>query len=810
MKKLLLILLFPISFVFAQEVNVYYYAEGATSHTDNITIESEIITLVKDSSYYSTYDINATIPHINIMNGETFNIYKENTRLVPDKEWYIYDDYEKKHYFSQSKSYSISDIVKELGLQNESFIMLNFHANWENSKDDTSTSTNNNEVVAKSVKLNVTSLALDTKDTYQLTVTISPSDTYNKTLTWSSSNSKIVSVNTYGKITALKKGTATITVKTKNGIKASCNVTVGDKKIKTVNIQYMANGGTLAKVHHKETEIKNDIIYYKGKKIFHKALWGNTIGTSGLTNYNNPNYINIVKSGYTVPQGAEWNTKKDGTGISYSQSKSYNASDFCDASKNDCTVVLYINWKSTKKTLNIKFDLNGGTIANPHGDVGVRNGLLSWNNGTTTVASINATSTIGKNGLVNYNNPNFANIKKSGYIPQAGAEWNTKKDGTGKSYSQSVEYKASDFCNNKTSGCDVTLYLNWKPVQVQNKVDVVLMIGQSNMVGWASRGEDVTRKTKDTRKQDESLYNDLNNPYDDTILKYYTSLNHVNYTIPKNVAWDYSYNADRFSDLYNNGKYLTTFGETILASQNNVTSFEHSNGTNIVPYFALTYTKETGHKLAIIHAALGGKLIECFLPTNDKNYTCDQKRYMYETINAKYKKAIKHLQKNGYTIDNTFYVIMQGESNSLNKTNNYKTYYNNYMRVHNYLKKNLGLKFGAIIYTSHRPSTRKNKDYCKKIDLLHNEQVKLIKNNKDIMLASDWGYKRYTENYTPAFGLPAHSYTENGKKVDVVDNSIHFTSASLSKIGVDSAINISKRINNPSYDTSYTGYTKNC
>ena len=51
-----------------------------------------------------------------------------------------------------------------------------------------------------------------------------------KQATWKSSNSKIASVNTYGKVTAKKSGTATITAKIKNA-EASCKVTVNKTEI---------------------------------------------------------------------------------------------------------------------------------------------------------------------------------------------------------------------------------------------------------------------------------------------------------------------------------------------------------------------------------------------------------------------------------------------------------------------------------------------------------------------------------------------------------------------------------------------------
>lgn len=51
-----------------------------------------------------------------------------------------------------------------------------------------------------------------------------------KKATWKSSDSKIASVNTYGKVIAKKSGTATITAKIKNA-EASCKVTVNKTKI---------------------------------------------------------------------------------------------------------------------------------------------------------------------------------------------------------------------------------------------------------------------------------------------------------------------------------------------------------------------------------------------------------------------------------------------------------------------------------------------------------------------------------------------------------------------------------------------------
>lgn len=77
-----------------------------------------------------------------------------------------------------------------------------------------------------SIKLNKTSLTLDVPESYTLKATLAPSNATDKTVTWSSSNKNVVTVSSKGVIKAVGKGTATITAKTENGLKATCKVTV--------------------------------------------------------------------------------------------------------------------------------------------------------------------------------------------------------------------------------------------------------------------------------------------------------------------------------------------------------------------------------------------------------------------------------------------------------------------------------------------------------------------------------------------------------------------------------------------------------
>lgn len=77
------------------------------------------------------------------------------------------------------------------------------------------------------VTLNKTELTLTEGESETLTATVKPDNATDKTLSWSSSDATVASVDDNGKVTALKAGTATITVKTKDGGKtATCKITV--------------------------------------------------------------------------------------------------------------------------------------------------------------------------------------------------------------------------------------------------------------------------------------------------------------------------------------------------------------------------------------------------------------------------------------------------------------------------------------------------------------------------------------------------------------------------------------------------------
>lgn len=87
------------------------------------------------------------------------------------------------------------------------------------------------EVAVAKITLSKTKMGMKKGETVTLKAVVTPSNADNKAVKWSSSNTKVATVDKNGKVKALKNGTATIkaTAKDGSGVSASCKVTVGYK-----------------------------------------------------------------------------------------------------------------------------------------------------------------------------------------------------------------------------------------------------------------------------------------------------------------------------------------------------------------------------------------------------------------------------------------------------------------------------------------------------------------------------------------------------------------------------------------------------
>ena len=118
-------------------------------------------------------------------------------------------------------------------------------AKWEEIKDDSN-------LVTK-ITLNTTKKSVVKGTSFTLKAEVAPSSATNKKLTWTSSNTKVATVDANGKVTAKRNGKATIKATATDGseVSASCDVTVAYK------ITYVMNKG--------ENHKSNPSMYYNTK-----------------------------------------------------------------------------------------------------------------------------------------------------------------------------------------------------------------------------------------------------------------------------------------------------------------------------------------------------------------------------------------------------------------------------------------------------------------------------------------------------------------------------------------------------------------
>lgn len=91
---------------------------------------------------------------------------------------------------------------------------------------------------ASSISIDRKTIELELESSDTLTATVYPEDADDKSVTWKSNSPKIAQVDQEGRVTALSVGTAIITATTNDGtdLKATCQVTVIPKRVKSITI----------------------------------------------------------------------------------------------------------------------------------------------------------------------------------------------------------------------------------------------------------------------------------------------------------------------------------------------------------------------------------------------------------------------------------------------------------------------------------------------------------------------------------------------------------------------------------------------
>ena len=432
---------------------------------------------IKGFTWYKTLDNNINITHTENGNGKITarTLDKSNNMAEAVKEISVYKivfkkgtadtidgvatDIEKLCTAEKSKTCSVtSPSIEKNGYE---------IIGWNTSNSATTSSWNVN--TSKSISANSTYYPITKLNTYTVSYNAnggsgapaSQTKTTNNNLTLSSVKPTRVGYTFQGWGTSSSATTATY----QPGGTYSNNKSItlyAVWKINKVNIKFSTNSGT---VQTSSTNASGNIYKWKQDSSgvvsrtaangstysnpFFTLKYGSSTNSDGLPNYNNSKYLNITKTGHNAISGQEWKCLSGCTlsGKVFNQATVYKASDFCDASKGDCTVTLGVNWVAS--TYTITLDSQGATSS------GTTKVYYQYNttktiNGTVCYYYTNSTLTNCLSNGYNITKPTKTNHTFSGYY--------TGTNGSGTNYVNS----SGTFINNvyKTTG-NRTLYAKW-------------------------------------------------------------------------------------------------------------------------------------------------------------------------------------------------------------------------------------------------------------------------------------------------------------------------------------------------------------
>ncbi len=135
--------------------------------------------------------------------------------------------------------------------------------------------------------------------TLQLKATLKPSNATDTSIKWSSSNPKVATVDTNGKVKGLNNGVARITATSGNGKTASCKVTV---KTPATAIKLKQTSVTIAK--GKTAQLS--VVSYTPASVYPKTIkW--TSSNSKIATVDSTGKVRAVKTGTTYINAKTWN-----------------------------------------------------------------------------------------------------------------------------------------------------------------------------------------------------------------------------------------------------------------------------------------------------------------------------------------------------------------------------------------------------------------------------------------------------------------------------------------------------------------------
>ncbi len=169
------------------------------------------------------------------------------------------------------------------------------------------------DIKVSGITLSASTLAMQTEDVKQLSVTnITPANATNKALKWESKNTWVATVDESGNVTAKNPGEATITVTAADGgAQATCKVTVTERTAPVIKVTQIQLSQTRAKlIEGKELQLTATVLPTDATN--QSLTWSSSV--EGVATVDPTGKVTAIKAGTTVITA----TAKDDSGISAS------------------------------------------------------------------------------------------------------------------------------------------------------------------------------------------------------------------------------------------------------------------------------------------------------------------------------------------------------------------------------------------------------------------------------------------------------------------------------------------------------------
>lgn len=156
----------------------------------------------------------------------------------------------------------------------------------------------------------------------------------------------------------------------------------------------------------------------------------------------------------------DWNTVAGGTGTKYALGGTISGY----SGKDGDVVTLYAQWRKNK--VQISLHANGskmGASAGSYFSLDAQSFVAMGGTRAIYEGEYGGYVTDSTNSLPDIQSTGNLWLERTGYHYNPNESWNTKSDGSGKSYSENGGILAKDFADLKDSDKSVTLYANWKP-----------------------------------------------------------------------------------------------------------------------------------------------------------------------------------------------------------------------------------------------------------------------------------------------------------------------------------------------------------